>query len=1274
MYQYTFTPISQDKFEELRYEGKKFFNKKFLVSKPRKKTLVGTITIRPRRGYQWDEIDFCDLVNFASLSGLGIKRDSPMITKNDFPSFQKGITELCLYRTHADNLENQVKIIPEDEIKTSATDDLTSNESPDDLENQAKDTKETQAPYTPKSQGTAIETLISTNLRDATSNALDNLENLVGNIDLYVAQALSFTETHLYRCFAAEQIDALALAIWNIRKGKGLILGDQTGVGKGRVLAGVIRYALANNLIPIFCTDNEKLYADIMRDIADVGIGAFKPFVTNRNLSIPLRDGEVLQSDPDLDVRLQGCYLNGYDAIFTTYYQLSTVNGNRKSRHNFLSYFARQAILILDESHQAGGKANVKQSSSRGLFARELADAAHGVIYSSATFAKNPESITLYSRTDMADAVENMGELTAILQRNGIPIQQAIASDLAAAGQYIRRERSYAGVEFNPVILTADRELAEKFSGVLADIMRFDKEKQNTVAVLDSALKKQAASIAIDNAIGEVGATSTSFPAIAHNLIDQFLLAAKVDSVVELAEIAERNGEKPVIAVANTMGAAIERYAVERSLAPGDVIDITFADLLIHYLERNRYVLIKDAGGNIQRRYLENWELSKAAVDIFNETLSKIKLIDFKNIPASPIDYILHKLTTKGIKTGEVTGRSHTVKITPERQYYRLRSAKERSKSAAVKTVTAFNNGELDALILNRSSSTGVSIHASALFADQRPRHLLIAQAERNINDFMQLLGRVHRTAQVKLPKFSLIFSDLPAEKRPGAVLCKKLASLNANTTSHRQNTGIKLDGVTDFMNQYGDAAAFEVMTSQPMLHEALGQPLKDFEVINNALAKVTGRIPLLPTIDEQEWVYDLIEEQYNNILDAYSSIEGNGLEASLLPGALLPGRETQLINPFKKDGSPFHGGVVAKEFEIVITRSAYPKAKVLELMKADSPESALALGQEIVQEYLMALPLEVENYLEYQPKISSKLEEKMRSQQNLVEGLLKDLMPGQTKELIDPSGNFWYGVVGKVTATPSKGKYISNPVAPSRWRVKFYLASQHREITISFSQLSSENSFMVRNGDYSIWNAFDSRQGQWRETRVICTGNLLYAASNLGGSIVKFLDAANKINYGLLMPQKADAKKILAHLPVKLKKVEHAWQFLSEATNYNGILMSKDQDLTVQAKPSRTVAGKFHLLLETQKSRRIGGKYYLHQPLLDAMEIQFYSVGNSMRANVEPESVRATLEVLLDLGLVAKNNFDIANKVAELESFSDVKSALISPTCHSSCSLTLLT
>ena len=79
--------------------------------------------------------------------------------------------------------------------------------------------------------------------------------------------------------FAQEQIDAIATAIFNYEeKGDAIIIADQTGVGKGRQAAGLIRYAsLELGVIPFFFTEKQHLINDIYRDLIAIGFDAGIP-------------------------------------------------------------------------------------------------------------------------------------------------------------------------------------------------------------------------------------------------------------------------------------------------------------------------------------------------------------------------------------------------------------------------------------------------------------------------------------------------------------------------------------------------------------------------------------------------------------------------------------------------------------------------------------------------------------------------------------------------------------------------------------------------------------------------------------------------------------------------------------------------------------------------------------------------------------------------------------------------------------------------------------
>ena len=93
------------------------------------------------------------------------------------------------------------------------------------------------------------------NLEAPIQKALDALEEKVGNVDEFVADALNFgSVSNLHDALAAEQVDGVALAIKSLQDGKAALIGDDTGLGKGRQMAAAIKYAMETDRVPIFIT------------------------------------------------------------------------------------------------------------------------------------------------------------------------------------------------------------------------------------------------------------------------------------------------------------------------------------------------------------------------------------------------------------------------------------------------------------------------------------------------------------------------------------------------------------------------------------------------------------------------------------------------------------------------------------------------------------------------------------------------------------------------------------------------------------------------------------------------------------------------------------------------------------------------------------------------------------------------------------------------------------------------------------------------------------
>lgn len=1182
---------------------------------------------------------------------------------------------------------------------------------PENLESEVQ-SDITQVEYKPHSGATPVGTLVPANMQTAVENALKRLEARVGAIDDYVADRLGIDDrTTLYQRYSAEQVDALGLAISNLEKNEAFIIGDQTGVGKGRFVAGIIEYARRQELTPIFVTQDPKLYGDIIRDLHDVGVDDLVPIPTNNNIDVPLPNGKTLKTSGAaqhkalLNSMTVSEDLGSNNAIFTTYSQMQTVNGERTHRHDFLRQFAPKSILIFDESHNAGGTPDRDgDASGRAGFVRDLVARSGGVVYSSATYAKNPFTMTLYSiKTGMRHAVDNPENLVPMIQSGKVPLQQAIAAELTRSGQYIRRERSYEGIEFGARVAPVDRQVADNLSFVMSQIMQFDEAKQQALKELARESKKEAKQISTDNSTGAAGATSTNFTSLMHNVINQTLLALKAEAAVQEALSSLSRNEKPVITVANTMGSFIGDAAEAQDLKPGDPIDLNVGDLLRRYLESSRMVIIKEYDGKSTRRPLTDAELAGEALDRYEECLELIEDVDWSDLPVSPIDYIRYRLEQEGYRTNEITGRKDCIEYGPDgSQSYRVRTSGETSTKAAIAHVDQFNSGELDVMILNRSGATGISLHASEKFSDQRPRHMIIAQAELNIDQFMQMLGRIHRTGQVENPSFTILMGDTPAEKRPAAVLLKKMASLNANTTAARES-GFSLGEVTDFMNEYGDQVALELLATQPGLNRQLGSPVKgldeeselDYFETEGLINKFTGRIPLL-SIAQQERVYTLLEREYTEYAEREAAMGQSILQAERLDLDATTLARMQVLPAKEGYDSPF---TAAAYVEVIDAKAQRKPMTQLEVVNAVRSHIGLETLESLDNHYSYSFKQSAKKYavdetktiaqqvksfrnqqkagLEAKQPSSSetedptaktnkvaKLEQKLERQYSHVAGTMRRFYPGQPVRIVT-NKNVFYGVVGQYLNRSSEG---GNPTLPSSWSVQIELADAARQITVPLSKVNTgrmnaitldpTETTLIGNDIYEL---FDQKQSLSRENRQIFTGNVIRAFEQFpDGKLVSFTDSKGGVRQGLLMCQGFDIGQVLEERPVRMPSPEACLQFWSSASGSTA-LKTEDDFLKVWS----NAAGMLTLSAERSKSK--GGKYYLDEDLMNAAQAEFVSLGKTLQLTVEPGQADAVLQYLYDSGK-ALYAFDERSKAREmlgielpaLETIEDATAALL--------------
>lgn len=1175
--------------------------------------------------------------------------------------------------------------------------------------------EQTDAPqqsYQPMSSLPTLDTKIPTNMADAVETSLDDLAARHGDLDSWIETELGYGKGELKNYLAAEQVDAVAMALDNVQKGAAFIIGDQTGIGKGRVVASALRYAMRKGLAPVFVTEKPNLYGDIIRDMNDIGIGAMlgrdlRPFLTNSGISVPLDDDAVAWFDEAEKAKTEGQkqpakrgkFLRSsgadahkkqmaavasdglgpdkaFDIVFTTYDQMNTVKGDTTDRRRLIGRLAGNAFVVLDESHNAGGtdaaaweKAGAPQNRSD--FLKEITGKAKAVMFSSATYAKRPQTMALYARTDMGKAVEKPEMLGELIARGGVPMQQVVASMLAKAGQYIRRERSFDGVAYDVEPVPVDEKAYESVSTSLARIAEFDNElkKSETWSAVIEKLKESAEAAAFDSATGGASVTSTNFTSLMHNIVGQMLLAIKADSVATRAIDALKNGEKPVITVANTMGAFLKSYAEEKGIRRGDDVNLSFQDVLRRYLDRTLRLTVKNPdGGESRHVFIPIDALPSYLRRMHGDALDAIRGIDTHSLPISPIDWMRHRIQKAGYRIAEITGRKEILEYGgPDNASFSERLDSEVSPAGRRVNIDKFNRGDIDVMILNRAGSTGLSLHASQRFKDQRRRRMIIAQAELNIDVHMQMLGRVHRTGQVVPPAFSQAYADVPAEARPAAVLAKKMASLNANTTAARKSAFSADDGV-DFLNQYGDQVAREFLAENPDM--AVGLDIEYGATQEETARVLTGKILLLP-IAEQKRVLDEITTRYKLLIENLDAMGENALEAKTIDlKAKTISRDT--LKDSEGD-SPFTQAVTLEEIEVKASGKALPIAEVVaraakaltgtEDTGGVKPASALnELERTAERIYVGFFKKWVDDHQKHTQEIvaAAKSEEtKARRREQEAEifsrfrAITDFLMPGKRVNVRTKDGEPILGVVMEVKRRETGA--TGNPLALGAWSAEIAIPDNAQRIIVPFSSIAvptdtvSEDAKKVfiskpdwAQGHQQTVEIFENARKEGKETRFVVTGNILagFDQTKGQGQIINYTDDQGNVKPGILMNKQFSAEKFKSERAVRFKTATQVVEFIVQSPSAE--IKSRDNLVTLRAD------GREYEF-ELPAGRGTGGTYFLNPAVRTAASDRFVKVGSVMRHTARDRaSAERVLQAMMDAGALFQTteNQDVAEQI----------------------------
>ena len=1111
---------------------------------------------------------------------------------------------------------------------------------------------EKKVPNKPISKNKPISTLVPAMHASAARNILAKLG--IADVDAFVMTELQYgNKAEFEKAFAAEQVDALAMAIANAQSNQGFINGDMTGVGKGRFMAGMIRYAIISKRIPVFVTANKILYADMWRDMLATGLPEFlghnpNPLATDIGASsaISVEDKEgnevVIGGRGDQWLRSQYGQIvqnlgaedplatqeEKFDMIFTTYYQVQSQRGQMKARHNFLKRIIPNSFLLMDESHKAGGttKAGAREPAadkskvSRSDFMFDLTANATGAVFASATFAKNPYVMSFYaSKTNLGYLAsrDDRDTFAAIAYAGGLPFQQIVSQQLVGDGQYLRRELDFEGVTVDNRVATAEKGAYEKFLNANRELYTWDvvfaqKIRERFITGLATT---EGAGAAHDPSLGDQGATQTNFASLMHNLVKVMMVSIKADQAAEAAIESWKQGQKPIVAADSTLEAAL----VDLDLKKEEQLDLPFGVLIRRYLARTLRVTQQTGDGRKVVTAIPLSFLTQAELAQYEGLYKEFSKMALPLMPVSPLDWVLHRMRSAGMKVGEITGRSVTFDYTPptgqdasvSRGTLKDRAAAERSAQGKKKTVAEYNGGELDGLIMNRSAAEGISMHSSIDFKDQRQRSMFIIDAPPNIDDYIQIIGRVNRVGQVNKPIYVNLLADIPAEKRATAMLMNRLKTLNANVTAD-QESEFTHDKVVEFINDFGDEVVHDMFDSSEWSETALYlgvaglndagstrlDPVEDFA------RRVTGKSILLPLADQ--------ERMYSEIAERFTSAVERALSAGINPFGIdvLDYRAEEITSsvlvPASNEESTFGGEVRATRQKVRVVRKPYKQETVVRhVYKAhnkefieglDLNESLEAMAEEEAERvrdndrtpifddlsaYLKAFRSKVDT----EPSATDKTEliAKKTTEINQAAGTFFEYVshfaPGHSVEILAPGQLI--PTRGIITKVPQWNTKNPNRFNLSTMKTTIALLDPIKEMSFGLHELvpvdgdimsfSSNTEYAIShqsrfNATMTIVDAFQSYEGAETKEIDILTGNVAKAAMEYldKGKLVVFTTATGEQNIGLEMkPDRFDLREEAtktSRLVSKPDDVPNILRYLSSVSESgNGTLLLGD-------------------------------------------------------------------------------------------------------------------
>jgi len=700
-----------------------------------------------------------------------------------------------------------------------------------------------------------------------------------------------------------------------VRFRRGFMLGDGTGAGKGRQVAGVILDNwLKGRRRALWVSKSDTLIEDAQRDWSALG--------QERLLIQPL--SRFRQGTP---VRLEE------GILFTTYATLrSDAREERVSRvQQIVDWLGRSepgvpgceagrggarrtdfdGVIVFDESHAmqnaAGGKgergdAAPSQQGRAGLrLQHALPDAR--VLYVSATGATTVQNLAYAQRLGLWGSEDfpfaTRAEFVAAIETGGVAAMEVLARDLKALGLYTARSLSYDGVEYELVehpLTPEQTRIYDAYAGAFQVIH----------SNLDAAL--EATGVTGTGADGgrktlnaqARSAARSAFESSKQRFFNHLITAMKTPTLIASVEADLTAGHACVVQIVSTGEALMERRIAQVPAEEwGDVqVDITpreyVLDYLAHAFPTQLYEPFTDSEGNLSSRPVTRDGRPVQCRDAVHRRDRLIERLAALPPVQGALDQIVQRFGTDMV--AEVTGRSRRIVRKRGDDGVDRLAIEGRPAGSNLAETSAFMDDDKRILVFSDAGGTGRSYHADLGAKNRRLRVHYLLEAGWKADTAIQGLGRTNRTHQAQPPLFRPITTDVRGEKRFTSTIARRLDTLGAITRGQRQTGGQGLFRAADNLESDYARAALRQLYTLLILGRVEGCSLKRFEDATGlSLMSRDGAVreDLPPITQFLNRVLALTIELQNLLFEVFDGLLTARVEGAVAAGTYDLGLET---------------------------------------------------------------------------------------------------------------------------------------------------------------------------------------------------------------------------------------------------------------------------------------------------------------------------------------------------------------------------------------------